>query len=288
MSKDKQKNPAPGAEDWAGIRGERWLADLDRFEAMLAPIGESLLEAAELAPGAHVLDVGCGGGWTTRQIARRVGPGGTATGLDIAPMLVAEAARRAAAEGLQNIRFQLGDAAHIVPEGAPFDRLMSRFGVMFFEDPHAAYASLAQLLAPGGRMDLAVWAAPSENPWMTEMRAAVGRHLPLPKPDPRAPGPFQLADEAYLLDILASAGLESVSLDLRRAEQVIGGPGLNPSEVVDFALRAFAVAELLDNASPARRAAVRDDLEQVYARHHRPEGVVMDAAWIHVKAHKPG
>lgn len=281
MADQDRKSPEPGIEDWAGIRGERWLSDVDRFEAMLAPIGDAVLARAGFAPGEHVVDIGCGGGWTTRAIAVAVGPGGSATGLDVSPVLVAEARRRAAAAGIANAEFLLGDAAVTTPPAAPFDRLFSRFGVMFFADPIAAFRNLGRMLKPGGRLDMAVWAHPRDNPWMMEMRGVVARHVDVPQADPRAPGPFQMADPDFLAEILEGGGFAAPEMVLHKPMLALGGPGSSPASAVDFALRAFSIAELLDGAPPELLATVKRELEDVYRANEGPGGVTMPASiWL--------
>lgn len=269
-------NPPP-PDDWAGDRGDRWLRDVDVMEAMLAPIGEAALAAAGHRPGERVLDIGCGGGWTTRRIGAAVGTEGLAVGLDISAALVAEAARRAA--GLANVAFLAGDAATATPPQAPFDRLFSRFGVMFFAEPPSAFRHLAGLLKPGGRLDMAVWANPKWNPWMMEMRAAVGRHVELPSADPLAPGPFQLADPDYLDGLLTEAGFTSVERRLLELPLLVGGPGASPAEAAAFALAAFSVGDLARDAGVL--AEVTAELEALYAGAVTPDGVAMPAAvWL--------
>ena len=127
-------------EDWAGEMGARWLANLDRFEGMIAPIGAALLARAAYQPGERVLDLGCGGGATTMAIAQAVGPEGEALGLDIAPMLIAAAEERAA-DARSRARFVCADAATARIDGPLFDRLFSRFGAMFFPEPVPALPS---------------------------------------------------------------------------------------------------------------------------------------------------
>ena len=128
------------ADDWSGEMGQRWLRNVDHFEAMLEPIGTALLDRAAIATGERIVDLGCGGGATSRAIAARVGPQGAVLGLDISPDLIVAARARAGAD-LPALRFFCGDAASAVLPAAPYDRLVSRFGSMFFTDPAAAYES---------------------------------------------------------------------------------------------------------------------------------------------------
>jgi len=164
-------------EDWAGEMGANWLANLDRFEAMIAPIGAALLDRAGLTPGERCLNIGSGRGATTLEIARRVAPGGIATGIDISPLLVAEATKRSEAAGIANARFVCAVASRVVLDDAPYDRLFSRSGSMFVEQPMAAFTHLHPLLKPGARIDLAVWGPSRENLWMTETMGVVREHV---------------------------------------------------------------------------------------------------------------
>ena len=172
------------AEDWAGEMGAYWLANLTRFESMLAPIGAALLARADYQPGQSVLDIGCGGGGTTIAIGKAVAPSGEALGIDISPDLAAYATRRAAEAGASNVRFTCTDAASAALPDAPFDRLFSRFGCMFFAEPIPAFTNLRRLLKPGARIDLGAWASPHDNPWMSEAMVIVRKYVDLP---PRFP-----------------------------------------------------------------------------------------------------
>lgn len=158
---DASETPQP--EDWAGEMGTRWLAGIDQFESMIAPIGDALLARASFKTGEHVLDLGCGGGATSLTIAELVGPGGSVTGIDISPDLIAKARERAEAADTRNATFECGDAASYKPEAA-FDRMVSRFGSMFFPHPVEAFSNLHDCLKQGGRLDLAVWGPPRDNP----------------------------------------------------------------------------------------------------------------------------
>jgi SAM-dependent methyltransferase len=269
------------AHDWAGAMGDRWLAHLDRFESMIEPAGRALLSRASYVPGERVVDIGCGGGWTTRQIARAVGGSGLAVGLDIAPVLVAAAARRADEEGIGNIRFEQGDAARAMPPEAPFDRLFSRFGVMFFAEPPAAFANLHRMLRPDGRLDIAVWASAAENPWTGSIMGLVGQHVALPAPEPRAPGPFALGDLDYLRELLGGAGFRDVGIEAWTGELYIGGRGTDPEGAARFVLEGMQVGDLLRAGGEAVLSRAEAGLAALFRGHQDAVGVHMTGkAWL--------
>jgi ubiquinone/menaquinone biosynthesis C-methylase UbiE len=269
------------AEDWAGEMGERWLASLDRFEGMIAPIGEALLARADYQAGERVLDLGCGGGATTLAIAARVGERGAALGLDIAPMLI-EAAEARATASASTARFRCADAASVQIDGPPFDRLFSRFGSMFFPEPVPAFANLRAMLVPGARIDLAVWASPRDNAWMMEVMGVVRRHVEVPPAIPRTPGPFAFEDLAYLEEVLTGAGFTGMDVAAYTGDQAVGGPGATPEEATDFVLASMAAGRILAAQGVAVLTAARADLEAMFAAHHRPgAGVMLPCkAWL--------
>ncbi len=268
-------------EDWAGEMGERWLASLDRFEGMIAPVGAALLARADYRSGERVLDLGCGGGATTLAIADVVGPQGAALGLDIAPMLIAQAQTRAAAAG-STARFVCADAATADLDVPPFDRLFSRFGSMFFPEPASAFTNLRAMLRRGARIDLAVWAHPRDNAWMMEVMGVVRTHVEVPPAVPRAPGPFAFEDLGYLEQILTSAGFSGMDAQAYQGQQPVGGPGASPAEATDFVLASMAAGRILAEQGEAVLAAARADLTALFTRHHHPgKGVMLDCkAWL--------
>lgn len=268
-------------EDWADARGALWLAELDSYEQMLEPLGLALLDHAALQSGQHVADIGCGGGRTSRLAARLVAPGGSVHGIDIAPMLMDEAERRAEAEGLGNLRFSTGDAASFVPDGAPFDRLISRLGVMFFADPEAAFVHLRTLLRDGGQADFAVWAPAQDNVWMSGARAIVAEHIPLPAADPLAPGPFRLADPDATAGLLRNAGFSKVEIAAWHGAIPVGGAGSDAAKAAEFSLRAFSFANAMEGAEPGLEEAIRAKVTAFFQQFETPEGMAVPAkAWL--------
>jgi SAM-dependent methyltransferase len=281
MNKGTAPTESLRAEDWAGEMGERWLRNLDRFENMIAPIGDALLQRAAYQPGERVVDIGCGGGASTRQIAARVKPGGFALGVDIASMLVAEASRRAVLGGEANARFVTADAATARLPEAPFDRLHSRFGSMFFTAPAAAFRNLAGLLRSGGRADFAVWADAKQSPWVSELMGILRRHVDMPGPEPHAPGPFALDDPDYFGGLLRDAGFTDIDFHLWRGTQWIGGPGARAADAQDFVMNAMSFGKVADELSVAVRQAIAMDVLAMFRANETADGVGMGAiAWL--------
>lgn len=201
-----------GQEFW-DKRAAAWERRADEISAFSDTYGSAAIEALAPQPGEQVLDVGCGPGVTTLDLARLVGPDGTAMGVDISEGMVGAARRRADTAAVSNATFLFADAA-TADLGGPFDAVYSRFGVMFFADPPAAFANIAGALRPGGRLAWAVWGPLADNPWMfvPSMAASAPLGAELSIPEPGAPGPFSLSDADHVRELLLAAGLEDVSV----------------------------------------------------------------------------
>ena len=242
-------------EFWNGPPGETWAALQDRLDRQLDPLGRAALSALQPGRGEHVLDVGCGNGQTTLQLADAVGPTGRVVGVDVsAPMLAAARARK----GGPHVSFLRADA-QVQAFDQPFDAIFSRFGVMFFADPAAAFANLRRSLKPGGRMAFVCWRSEGENPIMTVPLTAAKKRIPVPPPpaDPTAPGPFALADRARLERILQTAGFASIAITPH--DERIGGN--DRAATLELALQIGPLGRLL-REHPEYRAGVVDAVRE--------------------------
>ena len=268
------------AADWAAARGEKWLAQLSGMEGMLAPVDEPLIEALRLDAPLRIAEIGCGGGGTALEILRRAPPGSVVHGFDISPALVA-VARRRTGPAPHGIAFETADMATAAPAKEPYDRLVSRFGIMFFDDAAAAFANLARWLAPGGRFAFAAWGPTADNPWMTSVRDAAAEVVDIPTPDPEAPGAFRYAEADKPLALLTRAGFGELDVRDWRGVLPLGG-GLPPAEAATFALATFAsFGELLAKAGHEAPARARHSLTARLARHQQ-DGVVRMDARVHI------
>lgn len=213
---------AEQAEFWARM-APTWIALEDQLQQVGGPAGELAMDRLGLRPGQRVVDLGCGSGRTTLELAARVGPGGEVVGADISAEMLARGRERAAQLGAGNVEFVHADVqVHDFGE-ARFDAAYSRFGVMFFADPVAAFGNVRRALRPAGTLSFACWQSVFDNEWMLIPGMAVAEvtgALP-PAPGPAEPGPFSLADPARTRAVLAAAGFASAEITAHSDHLVI-------------------------------------------------------------------
>ena len=199
---------------WTEIGGPVWLANEEQLEASAARFGMAALDVAGVQPGeAASIDVGCGTGSTTLELARRLGDGGRVVGVDISPLLLGRARERGNGQVGKNVEFIEADAQTHDFDDASADLVFSRFGVMFFEDSVAAFANLRRALKPGGRLTFVCWQDPPSNQWMSvPVGAAISVLGPPDAPPPDGPVPFRFADADRLRDILQTAGFVAIDI----------------------------------------------------------------------------
>jgi SAM-dependent methyltransferase len=286
VSKDEKMTSAPEAaaanadqvDYWNASAGATWAALNDRLDRTIEPLGRAALEALAPAAGERVLDIGCGCGQTTLDLAARVGADGRVLGVDVSAPMLQIARHKAARTGLAQATFLQADAQTHAFETAAFDAAFSRFGVMFFADPAAAFANIRAALAPGGRLAFLCWRAAAENPMMTVPFAAALPFLPHPPspPDPLAPGPFAFADRDRVRGILAAAGFGDI--DIAAHDQPIGGGDFE--EGVETALKVGPLGAILRD-QPQLQGAVIGAVRAALAPFASGAGVIFDSAtWI--------
>lgn len=242
---------------WNGTAGRAWVDEQESLDRMFEPFEAMLADA--VAPGAQVLDIGCGTGATTIAAARRAGAGGSATGIDVSGPMLALARERAARAGVA-ARFLQADAQTAALEPASFDSLISRFGVMFFGDPVAAFANLLRATRAGGALTALAFRAAAENPFMTTAERAAAPHLPnLPPRKPDGPGQFAFADRDRVTGILGSAGWRAI--DIRPVDVSCAFPRAHLDR---YFTRLGPVALVLQQAPEALRERVVDSVRAAF------------------------
>ncbi len=261
---------------WNATAGATWTEYGPLLDRQLAPLGEAAIRVLAPAAGERILDIGCGCGDTTLALAARVAPGGAVRGVDISvPML--DAARARVVPAGASVDFREADAQTADLGAGAFNAVYSRFGVMFFNDPVAAFANIRRALRADGRLVFVCWRPLAENAWMREPLEAAAPFLPPPSPaNPFGPGPFAFADPVRVCGILRAAGLTAATAV--PFDTAIGGFG--PEDALRLALRVGPLGAVL-RENPALRPPVTDAVRGVLARYATADGVRMPAAvWI--------
>ncbi|PWE32413.1 ubiquinone biosynthesis protein UbiE [Maritimibacter sp. 55A14] len=268
------------AEFWNGPSGLKWIENEEGMDAILSVVSAGLLDRGAIRPGERVLEVGCGTGANSLLLAEAVGPKGEVLALDISEPLLARAAARRDAAGLTQPEFRLADAQTAALPKAHFDLLISRFGVMFFADPQAAFANMRTALARGGRLVFACWAGIEGNPWFRLPRDVAANRLGWPDPPEHgAPGPMAFADSGRVTGLMAQAGFadpqaKEVTLELHH-------PGGIPAAAT-LASRVGLAARILKDfdGTDADAAAIRAGIEAAFADFAAPDGARIPARVI--------
>ena len=247
-------------EFWNGDTGRNWVAYDALMEAMLQPIGETVMDAFRFEPHARALDIGCGCGHPTLSLATRIGSGGSVIGVDIsAPMLsVARELTVEKAPERAPINFLEVDAQVHPFEPESFEHVFSRFGVMFFEEPVAAFRNIHHALTASGTLAFCCWQSRTVNPFMTVPAQAALELLPAPpEMPPHAPGPFAFAEPDYVHSILSRSGFSDISI-MPLSHDLVFGAGLSLSEIVEHLVKIGPIAQMVREAPDALQQPVRD------------------------------
>ncbi|MFJ2584099.1 class I SAM-dependent methyltransferase [Streptomyces sp. NPDC087538] len=268
---------------WNGYEGSYWAANQDRWDGVNGGFDEPLLAAAALTGRDRVLDIGCGAGRTTRLAARRAS-GGQALGLDLSAPMLARARESARREGIGNVAFEQADV-QVHPFGpALFDVAISRFGVMFFADPVAAFANIGRALRPGGRIAFVCTARADRNEWLQAIRA-LGDLLPVGGLGTPGPGMFSLADPEAVHDVLSRAGYEAI---VTTPVEAYGTWGLDAADAAAFLLGSGPGRHLMGRAGEDDRDRARQRLVDLLRPHEREGAIQLRSAARLVTARRPG
>ncbi len=264
---------------WNGAGGRAWVALQEVMDRFFLPFERLLVASVRAAGAQHVLDIGCGTGATTLAIARELGAEGSCTGVDVSAPMLARARERAATAGI-DAAFVDADAQRYAFPPATFDAFTSRFGVMFFDDPPAAFANLRSAATERAGLHLVAWRGPDENAFMTVAARAAASVVPIAPPDPDAPGQFAWADPARVHAILTDAGwsgveLEPLDLELR----------FPAAHLADYVTQLGPTGRALAGADAATRARVLDAVIPAFDEYRDGADLRWPAACWMVRGH---
>ena len=268
-------------EHWNGAGAKKFLQYQHELNASFKPFSKALLEAIAPSSANKVIDIGCGCGDTSFEIARRVGPGGHVLGIDISEPMLERAKERINSSEKMNIRFECVDAQTHGFETETFDIACSRFGVMFFDDPEKAFGNIRSSLKPGGRLVFICWRTGEENDWVQLSFEVAAKHLQLPKmPGPDEPGPHSLSDPEKVKGILKSAGFIDISIRQFDAEVKIGK---DLDEAVQFLTHIGPAAKIISesNAGELVKSQLASELREKLVDYDTGQGIFMKpATWL--------
>jgi SAM-dependent methyltransferase len=270
-------------EAWSGVLFDRFVEFREQIVAGLAQFGAEALRLHPPREGDRVLDIGCGFGDSTQELARLVAPGGRAVGVDVAEPFVQTAHAEARAAGIANIDFLAGDV-QVMELPGPFDYVFSRMGVMFFANPVAALRNIREAMTEGGRLCAVVWRRKLDNPWVLRAEEVVERYLEEPEEsdEPRCgPGPFSMQDADTVSHQLLIAGFENPAF--MRCDRLMNlGGDLDRAVAVNMAIGPAAeLIRLSGDEAEKIRPKLEREIAEVLTDFERTDGIYAPAStWI--------
>lgn len=273
------------AEYWSGDGGDTWLAQYNLTAQAIRPFSDHLFKEIGFQPGQSVVDIGCGTGETSLEIAKSVGATGKVLGVDISPQLIDTANASAKATGASNASFELADAAAYNFEGTNADIVTSRFGVMFFGDSTAAFANIRKGMAKEGKLAFACWQDASKNAFFSFPIVAASKHVPTPEaPPPETPGPMAFCEPDYTRQVLEGAGFKNIEIESYEHAFLLPKSLGDLDAVTAFLMDLVARRLMLTDFDEATHAKIATDLKALIADYETDKGVELPSAiWV-VKA----
>ncbi|AKJ06505.1 ubiquinone/menaquinone biosynthesis C-methylase UbiE [Archangium gephyra] len=261
---------------WNGLAGRAWVEEQELLDQLFKPFEELLAGAVSAGSGRQVLDVGCGTGSTTLAVARQLGAKGRCVGIDISEPMITAARARAEREGTP-ASFIRANAQDHAFEPESFDLLISRFGVMFFDDSVRAFANLRRAAKDGAESRFIAWRSPSENPFMTTAERAAAPLLPnLPVRQPDAPGQFAFADQRRVHRILEESGWAGIDI-----QPIDVACTLPEKELVRYLTRLGPLGLILQEADDRTRTQVIETVRAAFEPYvHGAEVRFTAACWM--------
>jgi len=265
---------------WSGKGGDYWVEKQSEMDIMLNPLGEKALTKLDLKSNSEVLDIGCGCGATTLEIAKQVSEG-TVTGLDISVPMLDKAESEAGIQGIANVDFRVVDVQVDQLASEKYDYVYSRFGVMFFDDPYEAFKNIFSSIKEGGELSFVCWQDPSLNPWQSLSVQVIRGYLDMPSPPPRSPGPFAFHEKDYVKEILEKSGFSNISFDDNQEDiTMFSGKSLQEASEDYLAINPV-VTEMLKDSPDDLKAEIVESLKEAFSEFHKGDGLVFPSAtWV--------
>ena len=267
-------------EFWSGKGGDYWVVKQNEMDIMLNPLGEKALAKLNLKADSNVLDVGCGCGATTLEIAKKVS-NGIVTGLDISVPMLDQAKSQSSIQGISNVDFRVFDVQVDQLDNEEYDNVYSRFGVMFFENPYEAFKNIYASLKNGGKLSFVCWQNPALNPWQSLSLQVIKEYLDMPSPPPRSPGPFAFQEKDYVQDILEHSGFSKIDFDDNQEEiTMFSGKTLQDASEDYLAINPV-VTEMLKDSPDNLKIEIVESLKEAFAEFYMGNGLLFPSAtWI--------
>lgn len=267
---------------WSTGPGQSWIEKDAILTELMKHVTLGLVARAQVSHADSILDVGCGTGATSVEFSKATGARGRVVGTDISEPFLDRARAHALSSKAHSVSFTLADAQTYDFPQASFDHLVSRFGVMFFSDPVAAFSNLRYALVPGARLTMACWGPAALNPWFKLPRDIAISHLgKVADTDPRAPGPMAFADKSYVMDVLQAAGFARAQGELAQVDLC---PPNNVADAAQLATELGPAVRVIQElgGSPDDVQAISTDIKSAFQRFMTTDGMRVPAAvWFY-------